>query len=60
MFNLLNLQDNSLKDECFIIVFSLIFIAHCVVPGLQDAMQRNWDILSSLLMTSFYLLILDY
>ena len=38
-------SDNSLKDEWLVIVFSLIFIAH-FVPGLQDAMQRGWDILS--------------
>ena len=39
-------SDNSLKDEWLVIVFSLIFLAH-FVPGLQDAMERGWQILSS-------------
>ena len=38
--------DNSLKDEWLVIVFSLIFLAHFVVP-LQDAMQRGWEILGT-------------
>ena len=39
-------QDNSLKDEWLVIVFSLIFLAH-FIPALQDAMERGWLILGT-------------